>query len=55
MIDGEDDIIVINDCLSHSEVIALMDCCDCYVSLHCSEGFGYTMAEAMLLKTCHCD
>ncbi|AFZ52759.1 glycosyltransferase [Cyanobacterium aponinum] len=50
MIDGEDDIIVINDCLSHSEVIALMDCCDCYVSLHCSEGFGYTMAEAMLLK-----
>jgi glycosyltransferase involved in cell wall biosynthesis len=26
-----------------------MKCCDCYVSLHRSEGFGLTMAEAMLL------
>ncbi len=24
--------------------------CDCYVSLHRSEGFGLTMAEAMLLE-----
>jgi glycosyltransferase involved in cell wall biosynthesis len=29
--------------------MALMNCCDCYVSLHRSEGFGYTLAEAMLL------
>jgi len=50
MIDGEDDIIFINDYLTHSEVMALMNCCDCYISLHSSEGFGYTMAEAMLLK-----
>lgn len=27
----------------------LMNMCDCYVSLHRSEGFGFTMAEAMLL------
>jgi glycosyltransferase involved in cell wall biosynthesis len=49
IIDGEEDIIVINKYLSHSEVMALMNCCDCYVSLHSSEGFGYTLAEAMLL------
>ncbi|NCO74614.1 MAG: glycosyltransferase [Cyanobacteria bacterium] len=49
IIDGEEDIITINEYLSHSEVMALMNCCDCYVSLHCSEGFGYTLAEAMLL------
>lgn len=28
----------------------LMNACDCYVSLHRSEGFGLTMAEAMLLE-----
>ena len=26
-----------------------MHCCDCYVSLHRSEGFGLTIAEAMLI------
>jgi SAM-dependent methyltransferase/glycosyltransferase involved in cell wall biosynthesis len=35
---------------SRSEVIALMSCCDCYVSLHRSEGFGLTIAEAMALE-----
>ena len=28
---------------------ALMNACDCYVSLHRSEGFGLTLAEAMAL------
>lgn len=28
---------------------AMIDCCDCYVSLHRSEGFGQTIAEAMWL------
>jgi glycosyltransferase involved in cell wall biosynthesis len=46
---AEKDIIVINKQLSHGDSIALMNCCDCYVSLHRSEGFGYTLAEAMLL------
>ena len=35
--------------LPHSENSALMHCCDCYVSLHRSEGFGLTIAEAMLI------
>jgi glycosyltransferase involved in cell wall biosynthesis len=48
-IDGEADIIVINEELSYSEALGLMNCCDCYISLHRSEGFGYTLAEAMLL------
>ena len=29
---------------------ALINACDCYVSLHRSEGFGLTMAEAMLMR-----
>lgn len=33
--------------LSKSEINALLDNCDCYISLHRSEGFGLTMAEAM--------
>ena len=44
------DIIVINEDLTHPEALGLMQCCDCYVSLHRSEGFGYTLAEAMLLN-----
>ena len=31
------------------DLLALMACCDCYVSLHRSEGFGRGPAEAMLL------
>lgn len=33
--------------LSRQEVNALYHLCDCYVSLHRSEGFGLTLAEAM--------
>ncbi|HEX4606872.1 MAG TPA: glycosyltransferase family 4 protein, partial [Urbifossiella sp.] len=35
--------------LSRSELLALMNAADAYASLHRSEGFGLTMAEAMLL------
>ena len=42
-------ILQIHEVLPHSINTALMKCCDCYVSLHRSEGFGLTMAEAMLL------
>jgi glycosyltransferase involved in cell wall biosynthesis len=35
--------------LPRAEVEGLMACLDLYVSLHRAEGFGYTMAEAMLL------
>jgi glycosyltransferase involved in cell wall biosynthesis len=33
--------------LSRSDLYGLISSCDCYVSLHRSEGFGYTCAEAM--------
>jgi glycosyltransferase involved in cell wall biosynthesis len=46
---GREDIHVIDRSLSGSERDALMAGCDCYVSLHRSEGFGLTMAEAMAL------
>ena len=44
---GRSDIHVIDRSLSGAERDALMLGCDCYVSLHRSEGFGLTMAEAM--------
>jgi glycosyltransferase involved in cell wall biosynthesis/SAM-dependent methyltransferase len=44
---GRDDILVVDRYLSLEDKSALMQSCDCYVSLHRSEGFGLTMAEAM--------
>jgi glycosyltransferase involved in cell wall biosynthesis/SAM-dependent methyltransferase len=44
---GRDDIRVIDGYLSASDNEAMVAACDCYVSLHRSEGFGLTMAEAM--------
>ena len=35
--------------LRRGELLALMNQADCYISLHRSEGFGLTMAEAMAL------
>jgi glycosyltransferase involved in cell wall biosynthesis len=49
MTEEDPDIIIINKQMTYSETLSLMNCCDCYVSLHRSEGFGYTLAEAMLL------
>jgi len=46
---GRSDIVVKEGYLSASEKNAMMAHCDCYVSLHRSEGFGLTMAEAMAL------
>jgi glycosyltransferase involved in cell wall biosynthesis/2-polyprenyl-3-methyl-5-hydroxy-6-metoxy-1,4-benzoquinol methylase len=40
---------IINAVYSRKEMISLMKAADCYVSLHRSEGFGLTMAEAMSL------
>jgi GT2 family glycosyltransferase/glycosyltransferase involved in cell wall biosynthesis len=42
-------ITIIDAVLTKGEVLALMDSCDAYVSLHRSEGYGLTMAEAMLI------
>ena len=46
---GRPDIHVIDRSLSAAELNGLMAACDCYVSLHRSEGFGLTMAEAMAI------
>jgi glycosyltransferase involved in cell wall biosynthesis len=43
------DIHIIDGYLSPTDKDALTATCDCYVSLHRSEGFGLTMAEAMYL------
>lgn len=46
---GRPDITFIDRFLSGREKNGLLELCDCYVSPHRSEGFGYTPAEAMLL------
>ena len=43
------DIVVINQYLDIKQSSSLMNICDCYISLHRSEGLGLTLAEAMLL------
>jgi glycosyltransferase involved in cell wall biosynthesis len=46
-IGDRDDIRFVDDYLTKIETSAMIAMCDCYVSLHRSEGFGFTMAEAM--------
>jgi len=41
------DILIRDGYVSAGERDSLLACCDCYVSLHRSEGLGLTMAEAM--------
>jgi glycosyltransferase involved in cell wall biosynthesis len=44
------DIIILSGYMDASVNQSLMAACDCYVSLHRSEGLGLTMAEAMMQK-----
>ncbi len=44
------DVHVIDEYVSVHEKNAMIANCDCYVSLHRSEGFGITLAEAMYLE-----
>jgi glycosyltransferase involved in cell wall biosynthesis/2-polyprenyl-3-methyl-5-hydroxy-6-metoxy-1,4-benzoquinol methylase len=44
------DITLIDSYVSVADKNAMIAACDCYVSLHRSEGFGLTVAEAMLLS-----
>jgi len=44
---GAPDILLLEDYLDADDRDALVGLCDCYVSLHRSEGLGLTMAEAM--------
>ncbi|HLY57177.1 MAG TPA: glycosyltransferase family 4 protein, partial [Stellaceae bacterium] len=43
-------IMVIDGVIPRGEVLGLIAACDIYVSLHRAEGFGRTIAEAMLLR-----
>jgi glycosyltransferase involved in cell wall biosynthesis len=43
-------ICVLDVQMSRDEMLSLIGCADCYVSLHRSEGFGLGMAEAMLMR-----
>jgi glycosyltransferase involved in cell wall biosynthesis len=47
--DGREDIVLRDGYVSASERDSYIAGCDCYVSLHRSEGLGLTMAEAMAL------
>ncbi len=40
---------LITETLSRQEVYNLENLCDCFISLHRSEGFGFALAECMLL------
>ena len=42
-------ILVINETYSYKDLLGLKLACDCYVSLHRSEGWGFGMIEAMQL------
>ncbi|WP_312513350.1 glycosyltransferase [Chryseobacterium culicis] len=48
-IQDRDNIIIIEEMLRREKLLALINQCDCYISLHRSEGFGLTIAEAMAL------
>lgn len=47
---GDDRILILGGLLPRPDVTSLIALADCYVSLHRSEGFGLTMAEAMVLR-----
>lgn len=42
-------IVLMDKTLDRDQVLGLIQACDAYVSLHRAEGFGRTLAEAMLL------
>ena len=46
---GGGQIRVVDRMMPRPDVFGLMAACDCYASLHRAEGFGLTVAEAMLL------
>lgn len=46
---GADNVLVMSDLLSESDMALLRAACDCFVSAHRSEGFGLNIAEFMAL------
>lgn len=49
LIRSRSDIFLLDEVLSRGDLNALIQTCDCFVSLHRSEGFGLVLAEAMYL------
>ncbi|MGF6871716.1 glycosyltransferase involved in cell wall biosynthesis [Paraburkholderia sp. MM5477-R1] len=49
MASGDSRIHIVSERLSRQDSIDFMACCDAYISLHRSEGFGRVIAEAMVL------
>lgn len=49
LIKGDARIHVLDETLSYDDLLRLKSGCDCYVSLHKSEGWGFGMIEAMNL------
>jgi glycosyltransferase involved in cell wall biosynthesis len=43
-------IVVVNEVMDRRRLVSLLKRCDCFVSLHRSEGFGRGIAEALLLE-----
>jgi glycosyltransferase involved in cell wall biosynthesis len=48
---GRNDIQIVDAYVSADEMRGLVANCDCFVSLHRSEGFGFSLAEAMAYET----
>lgn len=46
---GRPNIVIRDAYVTSDDYFSMLDACDCYVSLHRSEGFGLTVAEAMAL------
>ena len=44
---NSDNVFIIDEIFSREKMLGLINCCDVYVSLHRSEGFGLGLAEAM--------
>lgn len=49
LIDSDPRIHLVDTILRRPEILALYQCCDCFVSLHRAEGFGRGLAEALML------
>lgn len=43
-------ISILEEILDDDRLYSLINCCNCFISLHRSEGFGLTMAEAMYFE-----
>jgi len=46
---NRENVVLVDRAMSRAELTSLIDACDCFVSLHRSEGFGLGPAEAMSL------